>query len=113
MNSNVLEEEDSCQERPCPSCPDGQVWNSNGPTGKTCNTCNGHASVKFDGSPVGPRFGANTKSQGWLSNEQAHDLRAKLKRAERDLAVAFASIERFREWRASIFAVVNSKDSIK
>ena len=56
-------------------------------------------------------FAEKLHSQGWLSNEQAHELRAKLQRAERDLAIAFASIKRFREWRASIVAVVNSKDS--
>jgi hypothetical protein len=36
--------------RPCPSCPDGNVWGSNGPTGATCKTCNGHAVVFMDGS---------------------------------------------------------------
>ena len=36
--------------RPCPDCPDGQMWNSNGPMGKTCTTCNGFAAVNLDGS---------------------------------------------------------------
>lgn len=30
---------------PCPNCPDGQVWTSNGPTGRTCPTCKGHAVI--------------------------------------------------------------------
>ena len=29
--------------RPCPSCPDGNEWNSNGPTGRACRTCGGKA----------------------------------------------------------------------
>jgi hypothetical protein len=29
----------------CPSCPDGSVWDRNGPTGETCPTCNGKAYV--------------------------------------------------------------------
>ncbi len=29
--------------RPCPSCPDGNEWNSNGPTGRACPTCKGNA----------------------------------------------------------------------
>jgi len=38
--------------KPCPSCPDGNVWVSNGPTAKACPTCNGKAIVNLDGSPV-------------------------------------------------------------
>jgi Zn finger protein HypA/HybF involved in hydrogenase expression len=30
---------------PCPACPDGQVWTMNGPTGRTCPTCKGHAVI--------------------------------------------------------------------
>ena len=41
--------------RPCPACPDGSVWSINGPTGKTCPVCNGHAEVNMDGSPIGPK----------------------------------------------------------
>ena len=29
--------------RPCPSCPDGNEWSSNGPTGRACKTCGGKA----------------------------------------------------------------------
>ena len=35
---------------PCPSCPDGNVWNSDGPTTAVCKTCMGYAVVKCDGS---------------------------------------------------------------
>ena len=31
--------------QPCPSCPDGNEWNSNGPTGRACPTCNGKAYI--------------------------------------------------------------------
>ena len=27
----------------CPSCPDGQLWDSNGPTSDACLTCGGEA----------------------------------------------------------------------
>lgn len=40
--------------KPCPECPDGNVWNSNGPTGATCKVCKGHAVVNLDGSPLRP-----------------------------------------------------------
>lgn len=29
----------------CPDCPDGYVWNANGPTSKECKTCKGTAMV--------------------------------------------------------------------
>lgn len=45
------------EHRPCPSCPDGNVWNSNGPTGAVCPTCNGHAVLHINGMPIGPRPG--------------------------------------------------------
>lgn len=32
---------------PCPACPDGYVWNSNGPTRKTCPVCKGLAAVGY------------------------------------------------------------------
>ena len=37
--------------RPCPRCPDGNVWTANGPTGAVCPTCKGYAFVNMDGSP--------------------------------------------------------------
>jgi rubrerythrin len=40
------------QTRPCPSCPDGNVWGANGPTGAPCPTCNGHGVVFLDGSAM-------------------------------------------------------------
>jgi len=43
-------------ERPCPACPDGSVWDSNGPTAKICPICNGYATVNLDGSPIAPPF---------------------------------------------------------
>ena len=36
--------------RPCPACPDGNVWGSEGPTGRICPVCGGFAEVKMDGS---------------------------------------------------------------
>ena len=38
--------------KPCPACPDGNLWNSNGPTGATCPVCKGHAALNLDGSPL-------------------------------------------------------------
>lgn len=29
----------------CPDCPDGQVWDRNGPTREACPTCGGNAFV--------------------------------------------------------------------
>ena len=29
----------------CPDCPDGQVWNKNGPTNEICPTCKGTAFI--------------------------------------------------------------------
>lgn len=34
--------------QPCPSCPDGNEWNSNGPTGRACPTCKGKAYLGSD-----------------------------------------------------------------
>jgi hypothetical protein len=35
---------------PCPCCPDGYVWNRNGPTSQTCPICGGTAELNRDGS---------------------------------------------------------------
>ena len=40
--------------KPCPSCPDGNEWDSNGPTGRACKTCGGHAMINLDGSKLRP-----------------------------------------------------------
>jgi len=32
----------------CPNCPDGNLWTSEGPTGKACPTCNGKAYIGED-----------------------------------------------------------------
>lgn len=42
---------------PCPACPDGYVWDANGPTAKCCQKCNGHAVVHLDGRPVATELG--------------------------------------------------------
>ncbi len=42
---------------PCPSCPDGNVWDANGPTGKCCPKCNGHAVVHLDSRPIATELG--------------------------------------------------------
>lgn len=34
--------------RSCPACPDGNVWDSNGPTGKACPVCKGNAFLGED-----------------------------------------------------------------
>lgn len=31
---------------PCPSCPDGNEWNRDGPTGRACRTCGGKAYIE-------------------------------------------------------------------
>jgi len=41
--------------RPCPACPDGNVWARGGPTGRMCPTCNGHGWLHMDGSAE-PRY---------------------------------------------------------
>lgn len=41
--------------KPCPACPDGNQWDSNGPTGKACPVCNGYAIVQLNGSPINAR----------------------------------------------------------
>jgi len=35
--------------RPCPACPDGYVWTTQGQTGAPCRTCGGFAVVHLDG----------------------------------------------------------------
>ena len=35
----------------CPNCPDGNEWNSDGPTGRACRTCKGKAYVGEDDPP--------------------------------------------------------------
>jgi hypothetical protein len=32
----------------CPSCPDGNEWGINGPTGRACKTCGGTAYIERD-----------------------------------------------------------------
>ena len=39
---------------PCPACPDGNEWDSNGPTGRACKVCGGHAELNRDGSRLYP-----------------------------------------------------------
>ena len=38
--------------KPCPSCPDGNEWASNGPNGRACRTCGGFAVMHLDGSQI-------------------------------------------------------------
>ena len=47
----------------CPDCPDGKVWNSDGPTCKVCPTCGGHAALNLDGSLIAPRVGKGPKPE--------------------------------------------------
>lgn len=35
----------SAEKHPCPDCPDGYVWNTNGQTNKECPTCKGNAFI--------------------------------------------------------------------
>ena len=44
--------EDAPHYKACPACPDGQVWNMDGPTGATCPVCKGYAAVKLNGQPL-------------------------------------------------------------
>lgn len=48
---------------PCPACPDGYVWTSDGPTGKCCPVCKGYAAVKLDGSPCDAALAAKGSNQ--------------------------------------------------
>lgn len=50
--------------RPCPACPDGYVWTANGPIGKTCPVCNGHAVVQRNGAPIAARIHLSRESGG-------------------------------------------------
>ena len=34
--------------QPCPSCPDGNEWDRNGPTGKACSACGGNGFIGED-----------------------------------------------------------------
>jgi hypothetical protein len=45
-------EDRSMNTKACSGCPDGSVWNSNGPTSKTCPICRGQAIVNLDGSAL-------------------------------------------------------------
>lgn len=38
--------------RPCPMCPDGYIWDYQGPTAAMCPVCKGHAVVHLDGTPL-------------------------------------------------------------
>ena len=38
--------------KPCPACPDGNEWGANGPTGRACRVCDGHAVLRIDGSKL-------------------------------------------------------------
>ena len=49
MNNPTFETDDL---KPCPACPDGGVWNEDGPTGATCKVCKGHAVVHRNGAPL-------------------------------------------------------------
>ena len=33
---------------PCPSCPDGNEWNREGPTGRACPACHGNGYIGED-----------------------------------------------------------------
>jgi DnaJ-class molecular chaperone len=37
---------------PCPACPDGQVWTSDGPTGRLCPVCQGKAFIGEEECPL-------------------------------------------------------------
>lgn len=37
---------------PCSACPDGYVWDSNGPTCKLCPVCKGYAALRRNGAPI-------------------------------------------------------------
>ncbi len=42
--------------RPCPDCPDGYLWNSNGQTAKACPTCGGKAYLPCEeDEPLAPQ----------------------------------------------------------
>ena len=45
MSDLTQQEQDDDRRVPCPECPDGQVWTREGPTGRTCGRCKGHAVI--------------------------------------------------------------------
>ena len=53
-NAGYITDQDAVAEtyKACPECPDGGVWNMNGPTGATCPTCKGYAMVKLNGAAL-------------------------------------------------------------
>ena len=51
-DSEAAEYEEGGGRMPCPACPDGAVWNSEGPTSATCPVCKGHAVVMLNGAPI-------------------------------------------------------------
>lgn len=57
--------------KPCPSCPDGNEWSSEGPTGRACRTCKGYAVVNLDGSPVAEKF---TSSKTTYFTRRNHEI---------------------------------------
>lgn len=40
---------------PCPACPDGYVWTTNGQTAAKCKVCNGYAALKRNGEKLTER----------------------------------------------------------
>ena len=50
----MIGELDDTEAIPCPACPDGGEWLPDGPTGRACRVCGGHALVNRDGSPLQP-----------------------------------------------------------
>jgi hypothetical protein len=52
MSANTPLTDKAEELRPCPACPDGNEWDMNGPTGRACKVCHGHAAVKMNGAPI-------------------------------------------------------------
>jgi len=74
--------------KPCPSCPDGNEWDSDGPTGRVCKTCKGFAFVKPNGAPLTEEQQADLKTllekykslfDGTLGNWKGEDYNIELR----------------------------------
>lgn len=52
----------------CPSCPDGNEWGRNGPTGRACTTCKGKAYIGED-APTNASGPAGTKGCACVASD--------------------------------------------
>ena len=56
---------------PCPSCPDGNEWSRNGPTGRACPTCKGKAYLERHDDGIMDDLPDEQEEREPLGNESA------------------------------------------